>query len=98
VLNGSLNAFDFPYQDFHYFVSIVELTNSLVPLNPAACTAAGSATPCIGFITAENAETEAQFGFLITSRPIRLVPEPGVLPLLAFALFALTWTSRRRKG
>src|SRR5262249_4028827 len=78
VLTGQLNLFDFFYDSdgpggpdapVHYFVSILETTGSLIPLDAAYCNAVGVSAPCLGFITPENADTTVQFAFLITTTP-----------------------------
>jgi hypothetical protein len=93
---GALNQ-SFVYLGDTYFISIFEANNALNPLPPAACAAAGSASPCIGFTTAENAATPAQFAFLITSQPVTLLPEPGSLAALAALLLAMGFVMRRRR-
>lgn len=79
-----------------YFISFFEASNALKPLSPAACTAAGVASPCLGFLTAENTQTTAQFAAKITTTPIT-IPEPGTLGLLGIALTGLAISRRRRK-
>jgi hypothetical protein len=96
VLSGNLNAFQFsPGDGFTYFVSIVELTGNLIPLDPDLCDEAGANSPCLGFVTAEQAETPAQFAFLITTKEI-VIPEPGSLALLGAVVLALAAVRRRR--
>ncbi len=96
ALSGALNAFSFsPGDGSTYFVSIIETTGNLSLLPPAACAAAGAASPCIGFVTPENDETPAQFAFLITTG-FPPLPEPGSLALLGVATLALALVRRRR--
>ena len=91
---SSLNTM-FNYDGEDYFVSIFELTNALVPLESSVCAAAGAAYPCLGFVTQENEITDAQFGFVITTRPVS-VPEPAALGLFGLGLGALALRRRKR--
>jgi len=79
-----------------YFISFVELTGGLNPLPQAACTAVGVANPCLGFRTAESTNTTAQFGSLITTERVSVVPEPGMLALLGLGLAAMGFAQRRK--
>ncbi len=85
-----------------YFVSIFPFlpgsTTPLSPLSAAACTAAGAAPGCQGFLTAEGAQNEVQFAFAITTNPIQEMPEPGTLALFALGLVGLGYTFRRRQS
>jgi hypothetical protein len=91
---GSLNS-EFEYDGVMYFISIVELTGNLTPLPNDTCAAAGVANGCLGFTTQESTFTPAQFGFLITSRPVN-VPEPAMLGLFGLGLLGLRAFGRRR--
>ncbi|WP_290614364.1 THxN family PEP-CTERM protein [Arsukibacterium sp. UBA3155] len=91
---GALNS-EFEYDGVTYFISIVELTGNLNPLPDATCEAAGVANGCLGFTTQESTFTPAQFGFLITSRPVN-VPEPAMLGLFGLGLLGLRAFGRRR--
>jgi len=91
-----------------YFISFVETSSGLNALSDAACYAAtGSHNPCLGFVTPEKANTTFQFGSLITTERVVIVPpdpdpndvpEPGVLGLLGLGLAALGGMRRRRKS
>lgn len=82
-----------------YFISFLELTNGLNPLNPTACQSVLGAgnTTCLGFLTPERANTTVQFGSIITTERVSInVPEPQMLGLLGLGFIALGF-SRRRK-
>lgn len=80
-----------------YYISFFEQTSGLNPLPAAACLAAtGSAAPCLGFRTPEQANTTFQFAAMITTTPVQIVPEPGTLATVAAALLALGAVRRRR--
>ena len=102
ISQDSLN-FAFPYYDSvddiirTYYISFFEATDGLNSLSNAACTAAGAGFPCLGFETAEDAVTEAQFAALITSEPVIInVPEPGILALFGIALAGFGMVRRRK--
>jgi hypothetical protein len=79
-----------------YFISFVELTGGLNPLPDAACAAVGVANNCLGFRTAESTNTTFQFGSLITTERVSVVPEPGMLALLGLGLAAMGFAQRRK--
>ncbi|SNY52389.1 PEP-CTERM protein-sorting domain-containing protein [Arsukibacterium tuosuense] len=91
---GALNS-EFVYDGVTYFLSIVELSGNLTPLDNATCARAGVANGCLGFTTPESTLTPAQFGFLITTRPVN-VPEPAMLGLFGLGLLGLRAFGRRR--
>ncbi|MEM9255148.1 MAG: THxN family PEP-CTERM protein [Pseudomonadota bacterium] len=86
--------------DQEYFISFVEVTNGLQSLSPDAClSATGSADPCLGFVTPEQASTSFQFGTIITTDPVVVippeVPAPGVLGLMGLGLVIMRFVRRR---
>lgn len=83
----------FTFQGWLYTLNI--LATGLGPLDDLTCAAAGEASGCSGFKTAENANTPAQFKFNISAVP---VPEPDVLALLGLGLAAAGYFGRRRKA
>lgn len=91
---GSLNN-TFVFDGYQYFVSILKTDGPLNPLDPTACTAAGSSSPCLGFLTREGQKTSVDFGIVITSAAIN-VPEPGSLALLGLGLAGLGFCRRRK--
>jgi hypothetical protein len=68
------------------------------PLPAAACAAAGTSSPCLGFRTPEAANTTFQFAALITTQPVQVVPEPATLASLGAAMLALGALRRRRSA
>ncbi len=88
-----------PLQNQEYFISFFELTNGLNPLAEAACTAAGAANPCLGFLTPENATTPFQFAAVITTEEVVIdVPAPATLVLFGIAMTGLGLFSRKRRA
>jgi hypothetical protein len=81
-----------------YFISFFEQTGGLNPLPAAACASVGVASPCLGFRTAEGANTTFRFAALITTDPVQIVPEPGTLAALSAGLIALGAMRRRRRA
>ncbi len=80
-----------------YFISFFELTSGLNPLPAVACTATGASAPCLGFRTPENANTPFQFAAVITTEPVSVVPEPGVLALMGLGFGLMGLLNRRRR-
>jgi hypothetical protein len=86
---------NFIYDGYKYTVKLVETTQSLTALSPAACAVANAPENCVGFQTVEGQSTTAQFGFTIEGEKIT-VPTPATLGLLAFSLLGLRLTARRK--
>lgn len=86
---------NFIYDGYKYTVKLVETTQSLTALSPAACAIANAPANCVGFQTVEGQSTKAQFGFTIEGEKIT-VPAPATLGLLAFSLLGLSLTARRK--
>ncbi len=96
ISTDALNA-SFDYNGFTYFISIIETSGSLNPMDAATCAQAGIVGPCLGFKTQENQFTAAQFAFLITTEPVTIVAAPGVLALMGLGLIALVGVRRRKQ-
>ena len=80
-----------------YFISFFELTSGLNPLPAAACTATGASAGCLGFRTPEKANTPFQVAAVITTEPVSVVPEPGVLALMGLGFGLMGLLNRRRR-
>lgn len=71
----------------------------LAALDADYCSAvSGAPTPCFGFVTQEGAISEAQYAFSIGTQELTLVPEPGILTLIALGLVGLGFSARRRQA
>jgi len=80
-----------------YFISFFEATSGLNPLPALACTAAGATAPCLGFRTAEEANTPFQFAARITTERVS-IPEPGALALMGLGIGLMGLLHRRRRS
>ena len=81
-----------------YFISFLETTSGLNPLNATAClSATGSNAPCLGFLTPERSNTPVTFGALISTEKVVInIPEPGALGLMGLSLALLGFVGRRK--
>jgi hypothetical protein len=102
ISQDSLN-FSFQYADIDdpaflrtYFISFVELSSGLNPLSSEACAAVGVTSPCLGFVTPEEATSTVQFAALITTDPV-VIPEPGALALVGLGLGLAGFARRQRR-
>lgn len=105
VLDRDALNFMFTYDtgdgiDQQYFISFFELTSGLNPLPQTACDYVFNAqslptgSPCLGFVTPEDATTRVQFAAMITTAPVQ-IPEPGSLALAGLSLSLLGLLRRR---
>lgn len=80
---------------YEYVVTIG--TNDVFsPLSAQACSAAGAAAGCIGFVTAEKATTYVDFNVSISASPVA-VPEPETYAMLLAGLGIVGMVARRRR-
>jgi hypothetical protein len=77
-----------------YFISFFEQTGGLNPLPVAACNAVGVTSPCLGFVTPEQASTTFNFAAVITTKPVE-IPVPGTLVSVGLGLLLLGLRRRR---
>lgn len=88
----------FAYLGETYFVNIFPIAGgSLGVLENDACAAVGKGPGCVGFTTEEGKQTQLDFAFTISTRPLG-VPEPGILALFALGLVGLGFTVSRRNA
>lgn len=97
ISSEALNS-SFDYDGFTYFVSIIETSGSLNPLDANSCAQANIIGPCLGFQTPESLFTEAQFAFFITTEPVTIVAAPGVIGLFGIGLLTLAGIRRRQQN
>jgi len=78
------------------YVVTIGANNVFSPLSQQACTAAGAAAGCIGFITPENGTTTVDFNVSITASAVA-VPEPETYAMLLAGLGIVGMVARRRR-
>ncbi len=98
ISHESLNH-SFTYDGYTYFLNYFpeSVDGGINFLDPDVCAAAGASAGCFGFTTEENSSNPLRFGLTITSSPVRIVPEPGILGMMGLGLLGIVGLAIHRR-
>jgi PEP-CTERM motif len=88
---------DVPLGTIDGYAYTLNVIVNLSPLSNAACSGAGVANGCDGFVTPERDSTTLPVFFNIKATPVTEVPEPGILALLGLGLAGVGFGQIRRR-
>jgi hypothetical protein len=94
ILTGNF-TFGFNGGDGYFYTVLFSSSPALKELSDASCDAAKVDHGCMGYVTAEGAKTDVQFGLQITATAI---PEPASIALLGAGLLGLAGIRRRQQN